>query len=94
MNANYQKGVRREYRAMQLLEACGYRTMRSAGSHGPFDVVGFSKVGIVLVQCKSNSWPSLADQEVLRDYPTPANTLKLIYRFNDRTKTPLVREVQ
>lgn len=91
--SNYKKGARNEYRAMRILESAGYVCSRAAGSHGAFDVVGWNRSGFVLVQVKSNCWPSPAEMELLQSTPTPANAQKLVYRFNDRQKMPIVKEV-
>jgi len=39
MNKNYRNGVKREYRIMKKLEIEGWFCIRSAGSHGPIDII-------------------------------------------------------
>ena len=39
-NRMYEKGVRAERKVMKKLEGMGYTVMRTAGSHGPYDVIG------------------------------------------------------
>lgn len=54
-NSRYIAGRAYEYRVMKRLREEGYsETIRSAGSHGKFDVIGIDPVKkrIVLVQCK------------------------------------------
>lgn len=53
-NSNYIKGRRFEYERMKHWKELGYDVVRTAGSHGPWDlVVVDSKRGIVtLIQCK------------------------------------------
>ena len=48
------KGIRYEYQIKDYLEAEGYYCMRSAGSHGLFDLIGInvSEKKILLIQCK------------------------------------------
>ena len=93
MNANYKRGVRNEYRSMRLLEAAGYSTLRSAGSHSPFDLVAYNSSGIVFVQCKTNSWPSPAELETLSSIPVPANCSKVVHRWDTRSHLPQIKEV-
>lgn len=49
---NYRRGVKFEYLVVNYLKRLGVRAHRSAGSHGLFDVVGFTKHQFVLIQCK------------------------------------------
>jgi Holliday junction resolvase len=64
---NYAKGYRFERRCAKTLEAMGFFVIRSAGSHGLFDLVAL-KPGIVwLVQCKVNREDlSKAEREALK----------------------------
>lgn len=78
---------------MAVLEAAGYQTLRSAGSHGPFDVIGISRTDILLVQVKCNRWPNPAELEGIREYPCPANTRKIIHRWDDYATQPRVQEI-
>lgn len=87
------KGTRREHRSRALLEAAGYTVVRAAGSHGAFDLVGFSRIDVVLVQVKSRDWPGSVETEALEAFPAPTNARKLIHRWRDRVRAPDVREV-
>jgi Holliday junction resolvase len=63
----YRKGVRYEYYVKQLLEEKGYLVVRTAGSHGPFDLVAIDKEKreILLVQVtKKKSIPSELKKEL------------------------------
>jgi len=40
-NKKYQRGRRAEYKLMRELEEDGFSTIRAAGSHGVYDVIGF-----------------------------------------------------
>lgn len=93
MNPSYKKGVRNEYRSMRLLESVGYFCIRSAGSHSPFDIVGISRGGIALVQCKSGAWPTPAELETIRAIPVPDHTTKFIHRWDHRATLPVVKEI-
>ncbi len=90
---NYRIGRRQEYRTMRLLEAAGYETLRSAGSHGPWDVVGFNSVGIVVVQVKNSRLPSPEELEHLRSFAVPQNCRKLIHIWRPRKALPDVKEL-
>ena len=50
----YRKGAKYEYYVKKTLEEKGYLVVRSAGSHGPFDLVAIDikKREILLVQVK------------------------------------------
>lgn len=53
---NYRRGREREYRTQRILESAGYETIRTAGSHGPVDVIAFGVPSSVrFVQVKSGS---------------------------------------
>jgi hypothetical protein len=92
MNAK-RKGTRREHQTRALLEAAGYVCVRAAGSHGAFDLVGFSTTGVVLVQVKANGWPGRAEMETLRAFPAPLNARKEVHRWRDGQRAPDVRIV-
>jgi Holliday junction resolvase len=52
-NANYESGRRFEYKIAKELRAEGHVVMRTAGSHGPFDLICITPEGDVgLIQCK------------------------------------------
>lgn len=57
---NYKKGVRFEREVMEIFKKEGFDVARTAGSHGPWDVVMLKRTAqnefearvLVLVQCK------------------------------------------
>lgn len=59
-NSNYRRGRILEYEIKKLLEGDGYAVARTAGSHGPWDIVATKEnqqgevreLWIILVQCK------------------------------------------
>jgi hypothetical protein len=67
--------------------------MKAGASLGAFDVIGISSRDIVLVQCKSNRWPLPTEVEAMQLFPAPSNAKKLIHRWDDRKRTPQVREL-
>lgn len=52
-NVNYLRGRAFEYEIMKAWVATGHSVMRTAGSHGLFDLVAIRNDGITLIQCKS-----------------------------------------
>ena len=78
---------------MELLTALGYYCTRSGASLGVFDVLGVSPTDFVLIQVKSNCWPGAVEMEAMREFPCPPNCRKLIHRWDDRKKSPQVKEV-
>lgn len=89
----YAKGARREYASKRLLEAAGYAVVRTAGSHGAFDLVAFSAADVLLVQVKSRDWPGLVERAVLRAFPAPPGTRKQAWRWRDGARAPDVRDL-
>jgi len=49
---NYTKGRAQEYRAMKELEEENFVSIRTAGSHGMFDVIAINENSIRLIQIK------------------------------------------
>lgn len=49
---NYQRGVEAERRCQDDLEKVGYKTIRTAGSHGSFDVIAWCPIGTRFIQIK------------------------------------------
>lgn len=90
MNAK-RKGSRNEHRSMELLESEGYACTPSAASLGAFDMIGIGAAGVVLVQVKSNRWPSKPEMEAMTGFTVPPNCRKLIHRWRDRQRQPDVK---
>lgn len=51
-NKSYAAGRRAEYKCIEHLREEGWPAVRTAGSHGPFDVVAWSGKHILLIQVK------------------------------------------
>ena len=49
-NKHYLAGRKKEWKVQEALEAEGYMTFRTAGSHTPVDVLAFYEIGLRLVQ--------------------------------------------
>jgi Holliday junction resolvase len=87
------KGSRNERRSRDLLEATGYRVTKAGGSLGAWDIIAIGSTDFIVVQVKSNHWPPPAEMEELINFPCPPNCKKLVHRWNDRQRQPLVKEV-
>ena len=63
----YKRGARYEYYVKQLLEEKGYLVVRTAGSHGPFDLIAIDKEKreILLVQVTRRKYLSAELKESL-----------------------------
>ena len=70
MNAK-RKGNKREHRTRRLLEEQGYNCTRAAASLGAFDEVAVSPAAVLLVQVKSNRWPSAAELRTTANFAGP-----------------------
>lgn len=64
-NKNYQRGVRFERELKKIWETKGYHVLRTAGSHGKFDLICVdSERPIELIQCKVTERLSVAKKMV------------------------------
>jgi predicted RNA binding protein YcfA (HicA-like mRNA interferase family) len=65
MNKKYIKGRNFEYQINKILSKSGFQTIRSAGSHGLFDIIAFKKLGdeimTIFIQAKSYKKSSKLD---------------------------------
>ena len=87
------KGSRSEYKSKALLEAAGYLVTKAGASLGMWDLIGIRADGFVVCQVKSSRWPGLAEMNAMRNCEVPANCRKLVHRWDDYAREPLVREV-
>ena len=88
------KGNRNEHRSIAILKAEGYACCRSAASLGVFDIIGIGSSDIVMVQAKSNRWPSPAELSRIRAFPAPENCRRIVHRWVDRQTEPDTMEVE
>ena len=58
MSTPYRRGARVEYAVIGHLKRMGYEGQRTAGSHSPFDVVGWDDCTVKLIQVKRVSEPA------------------------------------
>ena len=82
------KGTRVEQKVIDMFEAIGGKCVRSAGSHGPFDVIVFLKPAVFLIQVKANRKPDAAEIERMRNFPTNSLTAKAYCFWKDYDKSP------
>jgi Holliday junction resolvase len=87
------KGTRNEHRTIRLLEAAGYQCIRAGASLGVWDVIAIGPHDIVLVQVKTNRWPGSVEMEAMKLFVAPPNARKVVHRWNDRARLPVLREV-
>ena len=93
----YAKGRRAEYKTMRVLEAAGYTTLRTAGSHGVADVVALGSTGAVrLISVKSGTArPTAVEREALEELQSQSNHWSVeIWRWLPRQKEPLISYVR
>lgn len=85
------KGARNERKARRMLEAVGYTVVRAAASLGLFDLVSFGRVGLRLVQVKTNRKPSRAERARIASFDNlPANSTREVWLFLDRQREPKI----
>jgi hypothetical protein len=82
-----------EWRTQRLLESVGYTTARVAGSHGPWDVIGWSRFHAVFVQVKAGREPSRAEREALAEEVVPRRAIKFVHVWKPRRQRPEVYEL-
>jgi hypothetical protein len=64
MVTNYRKGATIEYKVMAKLRGLGYSVLRSAGSHGDFDLVAWCHKTVIFIQCK-NQKPTSQEENAI-----------------------------
>lgn len=89
--SHYAAGRRAEWRAQRILEAAGYTTVRTAGSHGPADVIAWDLMRVRFVQVKRGvARMSPLEREAFEAVPVPANGTREYWRFPARCREPLI----
>ena len=83
---NYQKGYRLELRAAKELRAHGYYVIRSAGSHGPADVIALNSSRIIIIQIGTTGSKGPKDEDLLRRVPAPSGTLRQIWLWDKNAR--------
>ena len=70
-NRNYRAGTRLEYLAAKELRAQGYAVVRSAGSHGPWDITAVGLGHIKLIQIKAAGAADEQARSLLSSFSAP-----------------------
>lgn len=77
---NKARGTDREYKAIRLLKKRRWQCIRSAGSHGPFDVVAVKRERIRFIQVKSKGIKlSPKEREEISNFECPDNCTKELW---------------
>ena len=90
---NITKGLQAEQKSVRYLRKFGYRTIRSAGSRSPFDVVALGEHNTLLVQVRSHRHPTMAELEVMLEFPVAPGVLKVIHVWKKGELWPVVRPI-
>ena len=93
MATNYQRGVYAERKCMAFLRAIGFTAVRTAGSHGPFDVIAWNKYGVRLVQVKRSNKqrkPSQKERDGIEAETAPWNCSKEVWIYQTGIKEPII----
>ena len=92
---NYRRGVETERKIMAILEEAGYVAVRTAGSHGPVDVIGIGPNSIRCIQAKRTKKGTFSyEQELdqLRQLPRNPHVSYELWVWRDN-KGFVMREV-
>lgn len=89
--SNQAKGRRNEWRSRDMLESLGYDVVRAAGSRGRWDLVAISPTEVVLVQVKTERWPSRTEIEDMLKFPCPPACRKVIHRWRAGRSQPDIK---
>jgi len=82
--AVYAKGHRRELIARKILEAQGYNVIRSAGSHGPWDLVAYKDREIRFIQIKSSRPGPASREKILQGPSGPLDVSREVWVYTKR----------
>lgn len=87
------KGTRNEHKSRDRHLGAGACVVRAGGSLGLFDLVALYGDYALLIQVKSNRWPGTVEMQALSQFIAPHYGRKIVERWDDYAKSPLVREV-
>jgi hypothetical protein len=93
-NAHYRSGVYYERKALADLRRLGYCAIRSAGSHGIFDIVAISGERVLLIQVKSGGASlSKSDRDAWRALKLPPCAQYQIWHYRKGVNAPMITEL-
>lgn len=67
-NSMYRRGYRFEISVKKYIEHLGAYVIRSAGSHGVFDLIAVKNGSVFGIQCKKDGQLSVHDRKVMLEY--------------------------
>ena len=89
-NPHYRRGVQKERQLMELFKARGASVMRTAGSHGAWDVIVDTDTESRRIQCKRTKEPIknvtsffAEDLSKMQKAKTPPGVLKELWLWTD-----------
>lgn len=82
MVGRYAKGMMFENQCQHYFEDLGYRVIRSAGSHGPCDLIcGKKGEGIIIVQCRIRGNISKDEIVELREWAESFGSARVLLAY-------------
>lgn len=87
------KGWKNEHKSMARDRQAGALVLRAGGSLGLFDYIALFPNFVRLVQVKSNRWPGKIEMEALSQFRAPPYGRKVVERWDDYARTPIVKEI-
>ena len=85
------KGWRREDKTRKILEKAGYEVCRAGSSLGMFDLIAINKLGIRLLQVKSNYCRPFEIEQIKLFNNIPLNATKELWIWFDNVKEPVIK---
>ena len=85
---NYEKGRTAEYKAMLQLREDGYAVLRTAGSHGMYDVVAWNPTEVRFIQVKLNCKPTERELAALEAAHVPHGCSKELWTYTTGVRVP------
>ena len=78
---------------MAALREYGFSVVRTAGSHGPFDVIAWCESGAMFIQVKRSNKkrkPSKKERDDIKAEAVPDNCSKELWIYQTGIKEPIV----
>jgi predicted RNA binding protein YcfA (HicA-like mRNA interferase family) len=85
---NYEKGRAAEYKAIRQLRDDGYAVLRTAGSHGMYDVVAWNRHEVLFIQIKRDCKPTRGELAALEAAHVPAGCSKELWTYTTGVGAP------
>lgn len=93
MGTNYASGRRKEWETVKRLKAEGYKCVRSAGSHGLWDVcaVGYGQVRLIQIKYTQSGYVPPAETSEFKAWAVAPMISKEIWVYTKGRAEPEVR---